>query len=679
MDNKFKDSAQQDFYRIFNSQVEKYVKDGATKPQAISVVCKKFNLSPYKIINTYYSDIKQEDLQTYKDIKTEEGSFVTLKNDSNQNHYEVININNKDAIVLRNTNNNEEITASENEITPVITENKMNKLNEAQYNISINGLETQDAATLSQMLNLASQAESMGGSMIAPNGMQSDMAVNPMPMDMDSGMPMDMNEPSPTDMGVDMPMDNGLEEPVVDDIEFDEELPTDTSIDGEINTDINVPEENSEMEISSDINVPESPIDNDMSSDMSMDDMIDNGMYDNIMDESFDYDALIKEAMEAAQKETVKETEEIIPGEDFIDDKGQLEGEQEEYATEISVAYNGNFDSLKEEIQNGSITDEEAISALLDMGEASDDEEAMDIINGIKEDFAWQYNEYQDDVALANDSYGDEEDYDFDSEITEALKAAGIELNETENDEDSVLGNEEVENSEPGMDESFDYDKEIAEALRIAGVKLNENEEPEDWEYQDDDSHDNAELDQIKDLFMSGDFDDEQIKYDLIHAGFASSDEEAQEIIDEWSKNDIIFDGESEESTDFDSEIAEALRIAGVELNEEVTDGPEIVDQKTLYINKDKEKEGQEPEYTEVDTTTFGKDASEGMKKSMTFEAAVNTNKIKSIYETAKSMYAKKDTSEWLSLDRRYVEKLIREGVGYEKASKMILEAKKGK
>ena len=134
---------------------------------------------------------------------------------------------------------------------------------------------------------------------------------------------------------------------------------------------------------------------------------------------------------------------------------------------------------------------------------------------------------------------------------------------------------------------------------------------------------------------------------------------------------------EADEEVDFDAEIAEALRIAGIQLDEAEASKPIIVDDETLYINK--ENEDQEPEYHEVETDTFGKEASEGMKTSMTFEAAVNTKKIESIYETAKSMYAKKETSEWMSLDRRYIEKLIKEGVGYEKASKMIMNAKKGK
>ena len=508
VEKKFKHPGQDDMFEILDGIVKKYTNKGSSLPQAISLVCKEYGFNPYKIIDTYYPEIKPEELNTYKDIKTEEGSFVTLKNDSTQKHYEVININNKDAIVLRNTDNNREITASEEEITPVITENKMNKLNEAQYNISINGLETEDAATLSQMLSLADQAENVGGSMLATDGMQNDMALNPMPMD-DMGMPMDMEAP--------------VEEPVVDDIQFDEELPTEeldmeepVEAEMEVNVDADPLSDESMVDDAMGEDLPmEEPI-----ADMSMDDMMDDGMYDDeIMGESFDYDALIKEAMEAAGIETLdEEVKEIIPSSDDIAD----ESEQDEYAEEL--------------VENT-------------------DEEIEEVCEEVEED-------------------------DFDSEIAEALRIAGVQLDE-------------------------EFDEEIADELE--------------------------------------------------------SLEESEEV----------------EEDDFDSEIAEALRLAGVQLDEAEASKPVIVDDETLYINK--ENEDQEPEYHEVETDTFGKEASEGMKTSMTFEAAVNTKKIESIYETAKSMYAKKDTSDWMSLDRRYIEKLIKEGVGYEKASKMIMNAKKGK
>ena len=562
MDKQNNSLEQKKFFKKFDLNVQKYVKDGTSLPQAVSLVSKEFNLNPYKIINDYYPEIKPEELNSYKDIKTEEGSFVTLKNDSNQNHYEVININNKDAIVLRNTDNNEEITASESEITPVITENKMNKLNEAQYNISIDGLETQDAATLSQMLNLASQAESSNASMIAPDSLQSDMAVNPMPMDMESGMPMDMEEPVVDDMS--------MEEPVVDDIEFDEELPMGEEPMGE--------EPMGEEPMGEEPMDMESPIDDAMDSnnleanEMSMDDMIDNNMFDNPMEEEFDYDALIKEALDS-----IKESEEIIPADDFIDDNGELEGQQVDYAEEIS------------------------------------------------------------------------ESDDFDDEISEALRIAGVELTEKFDSDES-------------MDKGFD---ENQDAIAINNGTYGKEFENELYDLI---------TSEMGEDFFSDEEDDGYEARNAIEDFGRELDGFDENKIDEYYQSMKEIYQERNNPSNFDDEISETLRLAGVKLDEEVAEEPTVSNVET--INKD--LEDQEPEYQEVDTTTFGKEASEGMKQSMTFESTLDKNKIKSIYETAKSMYAKKDTNDWLSLDRRYIEKLIKEGVCYEKASKIILEAKKG-
>ena len=562
MDKQNNSLEQKKFFKKFDLNVQKYVKDGTSLPQAVSLVSKEFNLNPYKIINDYYPEIKPEELNSYKDIKTEEGSFVTLKNDSNQNHYEVININNKDAIVLRNTDNNEEITASESEITPVITENKMNKLNEAQYNISIDGLETQDAATLSQMLNLASQAESSNASMIAPDSLQSDMAVNPMPMDMESGMPMDMEEPVVDDMS--------MEEPVVDDIEFDEELPMGEEPMGE--------EPMGEEPMGEEPMDMESPIDDAMDSnnleanEMSMDDMIDNNMFDNPMEEEFDYDALIKEALDS-----IKESEEIIPADDFIDDNGELEGQQVDYAEEIS------------------------------------------------------------------------ESDDFDDEISEALRIAGVELTEKFDSDES-------------MDKGFD---ENQDAIAINNGTYGKEFENELYDLI---------TSEMGEDFFSDEEDDGYEARNAIEDFGRELDGFDENKIDEYYQSMKEIYQERNNPSNFDDEISETLRLAGVKLDEEVAEEPTVSNVET--INKD--LEDQEPEYQEVDTTTFGKEASEGMKQSMTFESTLDKNKIKSIYETAKSMYAKKDTNEWLSLDRRYIEKLIKEGVCYEKASKIIMEAKKG-
>lgn len=618
MNKVFKNKSEERFYNNFNKQVEQYTNEKSSKPQAIAIVARKMKLNPYRIINQFYPELQYEEDINDDDIQTEEGSFVFLRADPSKKQYEVININNKDAIVLRNVDNNEEITASETEITPVITENKMNKLDEAQYNISINDLETEDAATLSQMLDLANQAETNNGSVVSSD-MQSDMAVNPEPMDVDTGMPMNMEEPSE------------------DDIEFDEELPMDTdlgadetpSMDMEVDS-YNEPE--TQMFEPKGI-MPDLDTNSDSIGDMSMDDMMDSGMYDDTFDseeidepeettEDFDYDALMKEALDAAQNtKELNETEEMIPGDKFIEDNGQLEGEQEHYAEDITE-------------------NEEP--------ELSDD--------------------------------------DFESEIAEALRLAGIQLNEEEFDDelsdennDSII--DEATEVEPDMFDN-EYDKTFVDGRRTltfrdvydAMSKIAPN-----FDYVDDkeingvlnlvyqtNSHDYS-IDDLKRIKqeLNNKFDN-AVTVKAVRSQYAP----------EQKKIYIGFVQTPEES-DLDDEIAESLRLAGIQLNEEETNGPEVVTDETLYINKDKEED--KPEYKAVDTDTFGKDASEGMKKSMTFESTINLNKIKSIYETAKSMYAKKDSKEWLSLDRRYTEKLIREGVGFEKASKMLIEAKKGK
>ena len=137
------------------------------------------------------------------------------------------------------------------------------------------------------------------------------------------------------------------------------------------------------------------------------------------------------------------------------------------------------------------------------------------------------------------------------------------------------------------------------------------------------------------------------------------------------------FEGNNTDS-DFDEEIAESLRLAGVQLdevNDEFHRKGQIVNNKTLFRNK----EDDDQKYEEVSTSDFGKESSEGFKKPMCLEATVKMDKIKSIYETAKSMYAKKEPQDWLKLDRRYITKLMENGIGYSRASKMLMEAKKNK
>lgn len=515
------------FFKSFNSKVEKLVNDGTNTPQAISIIAKKLGLNPYKIMQKYYPNIDTENNNSFDDIKTIEGSFVTLKGDSDKNQYEVINIINKDAIVLRNTDNNEEIVASENELTPVITENRMNKINEAQYSISINGLETQDAGALSQMLDAANKAESSVNTSVDGIGQ-----FNPTPMDTDTGMPMDMNEP----------------EEVVDDIEFDEELPMDSVADDSM-SDFN----NSDMGDMAMISAEEAPMENDSIEDMSMDSMMDNGMYDDEINE------VLKQA-----GIKLDEAEEIIPGDDIDEDDeddGSEEGEQDKYAEDIT-----------ENAVN------QAINAAEDMDfDESDDE----IVN--EADSADLLDGYKDNVD------GFMSDYFYD--------------------------NAELQS---------EYDSDLLEQ--------NKNEIFAKW----------------KELISGGENE------------WAAAEDAANDVLS---------------NANYDDEINEVLKCAGIKLDEDSFVSVPRKDVKKV----EKADKSSKTKYHKVDTDTFNKEASEGAKCSMTCESTVNKDKIKSIYETAKRMYAKKDVSEWNSLDRRYIEKLIKEGCSYGTSTKMLMEAKKGK
>ena len=508
--------------QIFNDIAE-LVDNGSTVAHAITVTCKEYGLNPNIIYNEFF---KKADKIVDKDSKTNElrvGDIVYLNNDSNKTRYEVININNNSNIVLRNADDNSQISASESEITPVIMENTMDKLNEAQYNISINGLETEDADALSNMLAYASQAEN------------SSTASNPLTAD-----PMGMEEPEVGGLQIGMP--SSVLDDSGDDISFDEELPASEPI-SEPEADLPAPVEDSYEEIPAgspaEISDEEMPAEDSFEigeeepaiDDMSMDDMMDDGMYDDI-----DEDVLMDPSM-------------------------------------------------------------------------------------------------KDSTFVANEK-NDEIDEELEDLMRESLDIAGV--------DDLNFDLNEAEEIAPGED-FFDDEGALEEVLTP----------------QEDFAND----------IVS---DDDKIEQDEKAAELVGESEECEESFDE----------------DLDEHINAILRNAGVQINEadeEVADNTNVgepVTDESIYVNDAAEEQGNVPEYQEVDTTTFGKDASEGFKENpltMTFESTINKKKIKSIYETAKSMYKKHDSADWLKLDRRYIEKLILEGVGYETASKMLTDAKKGK
>ncbi len=180
---------------LVKKKVQKLVDEGSTKSYAVSTICNDMHLNPEVVMKYVYQSKKDTDIE-YPDIKYSEGSYVLLKNNPNK-PYEVINNNNKENIKIRDLDDNSELDAKEEELLPVVTETMMkNKLNEANYNLSIDGLQTMDADTLSQILSLAGQAEDGGDVVEGP--MASDMPMGDEmtnPMDMEPTLSADFDGP----------------------------------------------------------------------------------------------------------------------------------------------------------------------------------------------------------------------------------------------------------------------------------------------------------------------------------------------------------------------------------------------------------------------------------------------------------------------------------------------------
>lgn len=427
------------------TKIKKLVKNGDSEEHALSLICDRNNLNIEDVasqIDIKISGKKHE----YKDIKNSEGSYVMLKKKP-ENQYEVININNKDAIIIRNLDDNSELKVSEDEIIPVVTESKMDKkLNEAQYTVSIDNLETTDAETLSQMLQLAGEAE---------NGVETSAE--------------EVGEPIP---GADLPP---MEEPEIGDTEV-------------VSVDSFEPTISAEMDgpgfEAAEIDNFEEPYVDDENASSELPPPDDNvtveecGISDNTLDESEDLSEDMLKTPEEAEEEKMNEGEEEV-----------LDETEEELFTESE-------EELTEE--------------------------------------------------------------DMEQEIAETLRLAGVQINEV-SDETANKGKKD-----------------------LPMVAVEPNADPADKEQN----------------------------------GFES--------------------GENQRPNPFEHSIESSSA-------------------------KDAQQQGR-PDPASIHVCEM-----------------VSKDRINAICETASRMYAKKDKSEWLALDRRYVEKLIKEGVGYSRASKMILKAKAGK
>jgi hypothetical protein len=624
-------------------EIEQNIANGLSKPQAISIVAKKYGVNPYRLMSIIDSNAETEK-HGYNDVKTKEGSFVTLKNDASQKQYEVININNKDAIVLRNTDNNEEITASETEITPVITENGMNNVNEAQYSVSINGLETQDAAALSQMFDLANQAEGTGATPM--NGMEA----IPEPMNMEDGTPMDMDTTVPA-MGGEGAFD--------DEVPFDEELPAEAPVAG---VEMTSAEEPAEPELAG------------MSADeMGIDDMMDAGMYDENEDTDVDYEAQIEEALRAAGVE-LNEAEEIIPS----DTEGS--NQQDKFAEEITE------ESADEELSpDVEAQIEEALRAAgVEVSEAVYQPAKKSSWEELCDEFKQYYRAEPDDICVSRDNknalvcrndghlilFIDNKRFDLGASQSVSFGEISKLLHSYEEQGEEVFAHREP-NSEynplPAYKKVMDYvrsrdPKEVSEAVEVQPDMFG----GEDTVY--------------KDGIQEYDFNDiyEYMNKYFPKLDFVDSKEQDGRVY-------LVFEGKVAVSGDTFELIKKMIaKRFGDNVKVQAARSQYAPEQTKIYISYiEKGNDGEDieegAEYHEVSTDEFGAEASEGSKQTISCKETVNEAKIKSIYETAKKMYAKKDVDAWDSLDRRYVEKLIKEGCSYKTSCRIIMEAKKGK
>jgi len=520
-------------------RVDVLVDNGSSVDHAISVVCKVNEFNPTtvrKLLNTKFNIEKNVEEEDYKDIKNDEGSYVMLKKNPGKT-YEIININNKENITLMDLDNDSEVKVKEEDIIPIVTETKMKELNEAQYTVSIDNLETTDAETLSQMLSLAGQAEEPVAEEIPMDaGIPGEVpAVDPV-MDYEPTIPSTMDGPGFEAAEIDGMEEPAIEEPVVDDMpvvdaEEDVVLPAEEEIDVEASVPAEEDEiigESVEEEISEDVLVPKS-------------------------EEKEKSDATTAEDKQIAEKE------EDVPG------------EARSIIQNLVIKNHGDKEAIHQEV-----------FGLHEQGNISD--AALDYI-----------------ITNFDELVSDEGEYKYSPEEEEELKA-------------------DVE-AEKRMD-----------AKDIEG----------EYEY----------------------------------------DEPKEESVEEPVEETV------EESADFDAEIAETLRIAGVQLDE-VSEEDANKGKKDLPVppigkaNPAKTEEvapEQAPDWNEVSTEdAMGYDSSLGKEPVLNIKETVNKGKIESIMETATRMYAKKDSADWLALDRRYVEKLMLEGVSYSNASKMLMKAKAGK
>lgn len=747
------------------SDIEKNYADTKSISKTVDLTSLENGVNPH----TIYKDVfKKVDNDTPNDFPTEKISVgdIVYINGNPSEQYEIISINNKNNIVIKNLSTNEVIDTNEKNIKKIMENIDMakKKINETQYSVSINGLETTDANALSQMMSAAAQADSgnadVGGmdmtstpELPTPEMGAMDPAVNEPITSVESIPPAEdsvetfdeepsfedsdlegMDDELPTD--VENPLDNPEPEmdsfeddfePVVDDIEFDEEI---TPTEDELEMDIEEPVEN-------DLGINESQLNESRPDKEQLDEYNTNlnKVDPRVLQEL--YDVIIEvRGPEFLADDNEVDYEEVV---DAVKDFGnEIEGFDPKYANEYAYklkekcseeyccpncgvynengldskcpncGYNPNEDDEEEEINEDILlpkaTEDETFVAKKKLENDKEDEESerisesMDaLIKSILEsaDAKSEQEIYAEEISEADES-NDMDNmvclYDGSGSIEiEAPKDLVIEVGKSGDNSDAVNNLKNAVQDEISQ-YSDDELKSVLKDYAIDDYESMDREEIENyvlwilaWNYVDSDQDDlDTDIDEC--LKNAGVQLDEEKEYPGLglYKGF-------NDMPPSFWKHE--FESASK-SKDFNREWVEYCRHKYEEAVkkeksgklDEATVKPTIVTDESSFANKPNKALKPEDKKTikkkTVDTATFGKDASEGFKEPLNCikcEAVSPKEKIKAIYETAKTRYANADKSQWNALDRRYIRKLIESGCGYTRASKIILEAKKKK
>ena len=666
------------------SNLEKNYDNTKSISKSIDLTSIEKNINPHLLYRNINKD-DDENNESFIKNNFQVGDIVYKDNLNSQ--FEIINIINKNNIILKNLDTDEVIKSSDEEIKPIMENIDMakKKINETQYSVSINGLETTDANALSQMMSAAAQADSGNadvggidmtstpdlptpentietlpqddmGSLDSNTDLTTDTNTTVIPTDtldtdepsfedsdlegIDSELPSEienpLDNPEPEmdsfEDDIDMDSEMDMDEPVVDDIDFDEEIPSDEEIDF---TETNVEEPNDDMELT------------------ETKDYISDEIDQQVLQELYD---VICEAM----------------GDDYLSDYDEVD-------------YMEFLDCIKDfgndiEGFDDSLAEKYATALKSKWKEEHSDDEELDESDDLSEDVLLP-KETEDETFNAIKKLKDEDDEDSER-ISESMNALIKSILENA---DAKSAQEIYAKEISESDESNDTDNMVCLYDGSGSIEI---EAPKDLVMEVGKSGDNsAAVNNLKNAVQDkiSQYSDDELKSVLKDYAIDDYESMNREEMENYVLWILAWNYVDSDQNDLDTDIEECLKNAGVQLDESKVK-PTIVTDESSFTNKPNKalKDNKEKviKTKTVDTSTFGKDASEGFKEPLhciKCEAVSPKEKIKAIYETAKTRYAKADKSQWESLDRRYITKLIENGCGYNRATKIILEAKKKK